>query len=139
MTHACPDCGIEHGEPEPVVVEDNSDKAAEHEGEAAVEIARLETKRDVKVAQIQSRAIDEEARVQIAALAAEIEVLRTAAAPRARARPSRHGAAAGARAGACRTAPTARGSPQGNQGQRQERLVRRLPLKRPFRQFRGLL
>jgi len=79
--HSCPDCGIEHGEPEPVIIEDNSDKAAAVEGEAAIEIARLETGRDVAVAKIVNRSADEETAAVIAGLQARVDVLEAAALP----------------------------------------------------------
>jgi len=79
--HPCPECGIEHGEPEPVVVEDNSDKAAEAAGEASVEVARIEAKRDVDVARIQNRGLDEQLAADLAALQARIDVLEAAAIP----------------------------------------------------------
>lgn len=79
--HNCPDCGIEHGEPEPVIVEDNSDKAAEAVGDASVEVARIEADRDVAVAKIANRGLDEDTAALIAGLQARVDVLERASAP----------------------------------------------------------
>lgn len=81
MTHVCPDCGMEHGGPEPVVVEDNSDKAAAELGDASVEIARVEAGRDVEVAKITAKTIDAETEAELARLRARVEVLETSTLP----------------------------------------------------------
>jgi len=73
------DQGFEHPDPEPVVVEEAVD--TEPLADSAVEIARLETARDVAVAKIENRAADEEVIARIAALEAENEALRSQLAP----------------------------------------------------------
>jgi len=79
MMHDCPNC--EH-EAEPVVVESGPDPAAvEIAGEASVEVARIEADRDVVIAKLQTRSVDEEVAVQLAALAAENDALRAQLAP----------------------------------------------------------
>lgn len=75
------DLGYDHEEPEPVVVEDNSDKVAETTSDAAVEIARLEAERDIKVAKIAARQDDEEQVSELAAMRARLDVLEAALAP----------------------------------------------------------
>jgi len=71
--------GVEHPEPEPVVIEEAPD--TEPVAEASVEIARIEADRDVQTAKIYSKGQDEDTAATMAALQARIEVLETARAP----------------------------------------------------------
>lgn len=71
--------GFEHAEPEPVVIEEAPD--TEPIADAAVEIARIEANKEVTIAKIEHRAIDEDLTAQLAALAAENEALRAQLAP----------------------------------------------------------
>lgn len=71
--------GFEHPDPEPVVIEEATD--LEPAADAAVEIARVEANRDIKVAQIVNRAADEDTVARLAALEAENETLRAQLAP----------------------------------------------------------
>jgi hypothetical protein len=81
-------CNLGHEHPDemqaaagPVVIDDGTAEAAESVSAAEVERARIEADRDVKVAKITSRAVDEEMVRRIAALEAEAEVFRTKLAP----------------------------------------------------------
>lgn len=71
--------GFEHADPEPVVIEEAPD--TEPIADAAVEVARITADRDVTIAKIEHRAIDDELAVQLAALQAENEALRSQLAP----------------------------------------------------------
>ncbi len=71
--------GFEHEDPEPVIVEEAPD--LEPAAEAEVRIAEIQAGRDVAVAKIEHRAIDEDTVAVIAGLRAENEALRAAAAP----------------------------------------------------------
>lgn len=74
------DMGFEHGDPEPpVVVQEVPDP--EPAAAAAVEIARVEGDTAVQIAKINSRSLDEETAAELAALRAENEMLKAAAAP----------------------------------------------------------
>jgi len=69
------DMGFEHADPEPpVVVEEAPDM--EPAAEAAVEVARIEAKRDVDVAKIEARVEDDEMVLRMAALEGEIKGMR---------------------------------------------------------------
>jgi len=74
----CAECGQALPEPE-VVVEEAVD--LEPVAEAEVEIARIEADRDVQVAKIEAKVADDEIVAELAALRAEVEVLRAQAAP----------------------------------------------------------
>ena len=74
----CAECGQATPEPE-VVIEEAVD--LEPVAVAEVDVARIQADRDVTIAKIQSKVIDEELTAQLAALAAENEALRAAAAP----------------------------------------------------------
>jgi len=72
--------GFEHAPPaEPVVIEEAPD--TEPVAEAAVEIARIEADRDVTIAKVVNRSMDEETVTELAALRAENEALRAQLAP----------------------------------------------------------
>jgi hypothetical protein len=78
------DMGHEHPDPPPaeMVVEDKSAEVVAEEGhDEAVEVARIVADRDVQVAKIERKAVDEETVVQMAALQARVDVLEAAAAP----------------------------------------------------------
>jgi len=76
--NACPECGQAVPEPE-VVVEEAVD--LEPVAEAEVRIAEIQADRDVAVAKIEARVVDDEIVAELAALRAEVEVLRAQAAP----------------------------------------------------------
>lgn len=77
------DLGYSHDEPdpEPIVIDDGTAEAAVATGAAEVEIAKLETDRDIELAKIQNRAIDAERDAALAAMQARIDVLEQAAIP----------------------------------------------------------
>lgn len=85
--HACPDCGIEHEQPAPPVeqiaaTEARAEvKAVEAEGETAEAIARIDAETAIKLERERRKTIDAEVAAHIAALEAENETLRAAAAP----------------------------------------------------------
>lgn len=70
--------GFEHPDPEPVIAEAPD---LEPVAEAEVRIAEINAGRDVAIAKIGNRVIDEETAAQLAALAAENETLRAQLAP----------------------------------------------------------
>jgi len=76
MSHDCPGCACE---PEPVIVETAPDMTPV--ADASVDVARIEADRDVAVAKVNARAIDEEAVAEMARLQARVDVLEAAAAP----------------------------------------------------------
>lgn len=71
--------GFEHEDPEPVIVEEAVD--TEPIAEAEVRIAEINATRDVQIAKIENRAVDEDLAAQLAALMAENETLRAQLAP----------------------------------------------------------
>ena len=73
------DQGFEHPDPEPVIIEEAPD--TEPVADAAVEIARIEADRDVTIAKVVNRSMDEDTVATIAALQAENEALRAQLAP----------------------------------------------------------
>lgn len=78
--HTCPDCGIEHEQPMPeVVVEEAMDP--EPIADASVEVARIEADRDIAVAKIEHKALDEELVMQLSALQARLDALEAMNAP----------------------------------------------------------
>jgi hypothetical protein len=76
----CGNCG-QTSEPVVIVADDGTAEAAGADAEASVEVARIEADRDVAVAKIENRGLNEELVVQLAAMAARIEVLEAAAIP----------------------------------------------------------
>lgn len=73
------DQGFEHPDPEPEVIVEAPD--TEPVAEAAVEVARIEADRDVAVAKIVNRGMDEDMAANLAALQARVDVLEAAAMP----------------------------------------------------------
>lgn len=75
--------GYEHEdpEPEPIVVDDGTADAAEAVSDASVEVARIQADRDVTVAKIEHRAVDEELVTSLAAMQARLDVIEAAMAP----------------------------------------------------------
>lgn len=73
------DLGFEHADPEPVIVEEAPD--LEPVADASVRIAEVQADRDVTIAKIEHRAMDDELAVQLAAALAENEALRAQLAP----------------------------------------------------------
>lgn len=78
------DMGHEHPDPSPaeMVVEDKSAEVVAEEGhDEAVEVARIAADRDIAVAKIERRGMEEDTAAQMAALQARVDVLEAAAAP----------------------------------------------------------
>lgn len=74
------DLGFDHPDPEPVVeVVEAPDP--EPIADAAVRVAEIEANRDITLAKIEHRAVDDELLAQVAALTAENEALRAQLAP----------------------------------------------------------
>lgn len=72
--------GYDHPDPEPeIVIEEAPD--TEPVAAAEVEVARIEADRDVTIARIENRVLDDELMVRVAALEAENEALRAQLAP----------------------------------------------------------
>lgn len=78
MLHNCPDCGHDD-QPDVTIVEDAS--AEDNVTDAQVEIARLETERDVEIAKLANKGINEETAAIIAGLQARIDVLESSRLP----------------------------------------------------------
>lgn len=72
--HNCPDCGIEHEAPEPVVIEEAVD--VEPVAEANVEIARIEADRDIKVAKIERGMMADEMEIRLAEVEGNLRGMR---------------------------------------------------------------
>jgi hypothetical protein len=74
------DLGFDHPDPEPeVIIEEAPD--TEPIAEASVEVAKIEADRDVAVAKIANRGMDEDTAALIAGMQARIEVLEAANMP----------------------------------------------------------
>jgi hypothetical protein len=72
VTHICPDCGLDHGEPVIEAPEVDMEPAAD----AAVEIARLETERDVAVARIEAKSTEAWQEARVVELEAQLAAMR---------------------------------------------------------------
>jgi hypothetical protein len=70
--HNCPDCGIEHEVPEPVMIEPDPAPAVEAAGEADIEIARVQGNTAIKLARIEAGTARAELESRVGELEAQL-------------------------------------------------------------------